>query len=308
MPRLECRHRLIWVRHLDVPPFAVLDSTQPSSPPRAPVTFTSPPVNEVVLAVQFAGDVIDEVGILNRYLPTIQRAFPKLEKQPPLPPMQEDLAHPPGPGGPQVQFFQGPPATRYWFISADDTLLIQVQSDRFILNWRQTEAKADYPRYEKLRPAFEHHFSNFLTHVSSADEPPALNFCEVTYINHIEAAGAVPPGTHGPLSHVLRALDPEPVSAALPPIEDTQLQQRFLINDESGESYGRLYISAVPAFRAEDSTPIYVVSLVARGRPTPQTPDGAVPFFDMGRDLIVRGFKESTTPQLHKQWGLQDDE
>lgn len=286
-----------------------MDSTQPSSPPRDPVTFASPPVNEVVLAVQFADDVIDEVGILNRYLPTIQAEFPKLEKQPPLPPMQEDLAHPPGSGGPQIQFFQGPPATRYWFISADDTLLIQVQSDRFILNWRQTDRNAEYPRYKKLRPAFERHFNDFLEHVSDgAGRPPALNFCEVTYINHIEAAGAVPPGTHGPLSHVLRALDPEPVSAALPPIEDTQIQQRFLIADQAGDPFGRLYLSAVPAFRAEDSSPIYVVTLVARGRPTPQTPDGVVPFFDMGRDLIVRGFKESTTRQLHEQWGLEEND
>lgn len=262
-------------------------------------------MNEVVLGVQFAGDVIDEVGILSRYLPTIQDEFPGLEKQPPLPPMQEDLAHPPEPGGPQVQFFQGPPATRYWFISADGTLLIQVQSDRFILNWRQTEARSEYPRYANLRPAFERHFANFLTHLSGSGDASALSFCEVTYINHVEAGGAVPPGTHGPLSHVMRALDPEPVSTSLPPIEDTQLQQRFLINDESGEPCGRLYLSAVPAFRP-DSTPIYVVSLVARGRPTPQTPDGVVPFFDMGRDLIVRGFKESTTPRMHKRWGLQN--
>jgi uncharacterized protein (TIGR04255 family) len=286
----------------------VVDSTQPSSPPCDPVSFASPPVNEVVLGVQFAGDVIDEVGILSRYLPTIQDEFPKLEKQPTLPPMQEDLAHPPGPTGPQVQFFQGPPATRYWFISADDTLLIQVQSDRFILNWRQTERKAEYPRYKNLRPAFERLFAGFLAQISDdAGRPPTVNFCEVTYINHIEAAGAIPPGTHGPLSHVLRALDPEPVSAALPSIEDTQIQQRFLIADEKGDPCGRLYLSAVPAFRAEDSTPIYVVSLVARGRPTPQTPDGVVPFFDMGRELIVRGFKESTTPELHQLWGLEEN-
>ncbi len=257
------------------------------------------------MAVQFDGDVIDEVGILNRYLPTIQDEFPKLEKQPPLPPMQEDLAHPPGPGGAQIQFFQGPPATRYWFISADGTLLIQVQADRFTLNWRQTGIKAEYPRYRNLRPAFERLFSNFLTHISPGVQALTPNFCEVTYINHVEAAGAVPPGTHGPLSHVLMALNPKPVSAALPPVEDTQLQQRFLITNEAGNPCGRLYLSAVPAFRAEDSTPIYVVSLVARGNPIPQTPAGVVPFFDMGRELIVRGFKESTTPEMHKRWGLR---
>lgn len=280
---------------------AALDSSA-----SAPVNFSAPPVNEVVFGVQFDRDVIDEVGILNRYLPTIQAEFPKIDKQPPLPPMQEDLDHPPSPGVAQVQFLQGPPSTRYWFISADETLLIQVQSDRFIFNWRQTERMADYPRYEALQPTFKRLFTNFLTHLSPEGEAVVPSLCEITYINHIKAPGAVPPGTHGPLSEVLRALSPKPVSPALPPIEDTQLQQRFLITDGEGTPSGRLYLSAVPAFRDPDATPIYVVTLVARGRPSPQAPDGVVPFFDMGRELIVKGFKESTTPQMHERWGLQN--
>jgi uncharacterized protein (TIGR04255 family) len=281
-----------------------LDSTA-SSP--SPVNFGSPPVNEVVFGVQFDRDVIEEVGILNRYLPSIQAEFPTIEKQPPLAPMQEDLAHPPSPGIGQVQLIEGPPSIRYWFVSSDRTLLIQVQSDRFIFNWRQTKAEAAYPRFEVLRPAFERHFANFLTHISpNVEATPSL--CEITYINHIEAPAAEPPGTHGPLSEVLRALNPKPVSAALPPVEDTQLQQRFLISGPDEVPCGRLYLSAVPAFRDPDATPIYVVTLLARGKPSPQTPQGVVPFFKMGRELIVRGFKESTTPQMHERWQLEDDE
>jgi uncharacterized protein (TIGR04255 family) len=217
--------------------------------------------------------------------------------------MQEDFAQPPEPGGAQIQFVQGPPATRYWFISADSELLIQVQSDRFIFNWRQTESGNSYPRFRVLHPNFERLFEGFLAQLP---DQPTPDLCELTYINHIEAAGASS-GTHGPLAHVLRALHPEPVSGTLPDVEDTQLQQRFLIPGSGGEPSGRLYLSAVPAYRAPDATPIYVVTLLARGRPTPQTPAGVLSFFRMGRELIVRGFKESTTETMHQLWSLRND-
>src|SRR4051812_34284793 len=98
------------------------------------VTFERPPVNEVVLSVQFATEVVDEVGMLANFWPQVREAFPLHEKQPPLPPMTEEFGLPSG-DGPQFQFLQGPMAPRYWFVSSDKTSLIQVQADRFTLNW-----------------------------------------------------------------------------------------------------------------------------------------------------------------------------
>jgi hypothetical protein len=47
-----------------------------------------------------------------------------------------------------------------------------------------------------------------------------------------------------------------------------------------------------------------VITLLARGTPQDGTIAEVVAFFDLARDLIVRGFKESTTDDMHREWGL----
>lgn len=277
----------------------------PASEPDS-VTFERPPVNEVVLSVQLSGVAIDEVGVLADYWPSIRADFPQHQKQPPLPPVVEDFS-PPGVQGPSVgiEFFQGTPPSRYWFSSADDTRLVQVQPDRFAYNWRQISGNESYPRYRELRPEFEARYGAFLDAVAGGVDAPVPEWCEITYINHVEAKGEVA-GVHGPLSRILRALNPEVTSPTLPVIEDTHVQQRFRILDETtGDPIGRFYLTAIPAFRAADAAPIYVITLIARGRPADESMEGVLAFFDRGRSLIVNGFRESTTDEMHELWGLE---
>ena len=179
--------------------------------------------------------------------------------------MEEDFTRPPE-GGVRFQFVQTPPLPRYWFLSPDKASLVQVQSDRFALNWRQALGGETYPRYRRLRPEFERRFRTFLEVASSDEQNAVPTWCELTYINHVDAHG--PHGSHGPLSRILRALQPNPASTTLPPVEDTSLQQRFVIPGSGNDTpIGRLYLTATPAFRSADGTPIYVITLVARGRP-----------------------------------------
>lgn len=269
-----------------------------------PVTFGSPPLNEVAMSVQFPTGVVDEVDALARYWPTIRDAFPLHDKQPPLFPVVEDFNRPPE-GGAVGQLIQGIPPARYWFLSEDKTWLVQVQADRFVLNWRRVEGGEEYPRYRALRPEFERRFRTFLDIAGGPGDAPAADWCELSYINHV-AAATTDGGEHGPLSRVLRVLSPDPASETLPPVEDTQLQQRFVISwPGESEPMGRLYLNATPAFSQTDGAPIYVVALLVRGRPRDPSVDGVLAFFDLARELIVRGFKESTTPEMHTQWRLQ---
>ncbi len=271
-----------------------------------PVTFDHPPVNEVAFSVQLEGAEFDEVRVLADYWPKIRGEFPGHQKQPPLLPVMEDFS-PPAQQAPVVNlgFVQGAPPVRYWFTSSDGTRLVQVQADRFVYNWRQVPGGEDYPRFETIAPEFEAHFRRFLEVVSADQTHPSATWCELTYINHVEALGGGA-GIHGPLSRVLNALNPDVTSPTLPPIEDTQLQQRFRILDDvdGATPIGRFYITAVPAFRATDSAPIYVVTLIARARPQDTSLEGIFAFFQRARGLIVMGFTESTRPEMHELWGL----
>jgi hypothetical protein len=52
--------------------------------------------------------------------------------------------------------------------------------------------------------------------------------------------------------------------------------------------------------RLKDNAPMFVFDLTARG----QIGDGT-DFFDLGREWIVRSFKNLTTPEMHQVWGIR---
>lgn len=237
------------------------------------VDFDDPPINEVAFSIQFDGDVIDEVGILSRFRPAIDEKYPRVEKHPPVPPATEQFDVPPQQMAPQIQFMQGPPSTRYWFLSEDGTRLVQVQGDRLMFNWRQVTGHEDYPHFDGLYPEFRRLAALFVSTVAEQREsvPPAAWY-ELTYINPIDAEGPTP-GTHGQLARVLNYLVPDPKRETLPAVEDTQIQQRFRLMDDGGRPVGRLYVLAVPGFRQADGKPVYVLTLVARSR----APAGELP-------------------------------
>ena len=81
---------------------------------------------------------------------------------------------------------QSPPI-RLWFFNNDETRLIQVQADRFILNWKRGLVGDQYPHYEFLRQSFESEWANFRDYVSTTGLGSIeIRNCEFSYVNHIE--------------------------------------------------------------------------------------------------------------------------
>lgn len=271
-----------------------------------PVSFEAPPVSEVALGVQFAGPVADDAVALADFWPQIREQFPGLEKREAMDRIDEDFG--PTAASQQIQINLGVEPQRYWFVSADLHWLVQVQADRFVFNWRLQQGDDPYPRYRTIRRRFEDLYRIFTAAVG--DERLAANppeWCATTYVNNILASSPSEPATRLPLGRILRFVT-SPKSSVLPPVEDTAFQQRHLLPPlpSSDDPQGRLYIKATPAFRAEDHLPGYVVELKVFARPDAQSRAAVMRSLDLGRDLIVRSFKDITTPTMHKDWGLQD--
>jgi uncharacterized protein (TIGR04255 family) len=269
-------------------------------PPPNPVTFERPPVAEVALAVQFAQPVADDTFTLGRFWPKIAAHFPHLEPQPPLPPMGEQFGEASLPPL-SFQIFSRPPSGRYWFLSEDRAELVQVQPDRFAFNWRkEPNCEVEYPRYRHLRERFFGIYSRFVESCHEAGREVLPHWGEVTYINQIEvdADGGWPD-----LSTVLRRLTE--VNLELGPPESTTLNERYLLL-RGNDPYGRFHVTAEPARRLVDNHPLFVVTLVARGRLDTKGIVDVVEFLDEGRNLIVTNFRNMTTDQMHKVWGLRD--
>jgi hypothetical protein len=53
--------------------------------------------------------------------------------------------------------------------------------------------------------------------------------------------------------------------------------------------------------------PAYILTLLARGRPIGEsTRDGIAKFFDVAHNLIVGGFAEVTTEEMHAIWEVEE--
>ncbi|MFP3941453.1 MAG: TIGR04255 family protein [Thermoanaerobaculia bacterium] len=268
--------------------------------------FRRPPLTEVVLGVQFeplAGFGSVHSGL---FWERIRESFPRVEERPTLQPVIERFGGRPARDlGVRWQVLDVPPPIRYWFLTEQGDQLIQLQSDRFLHNWRKRGPEDTYPRYEGIRQSFERElslFQSFLTdHGLSHPEP---NQCEVTYVNHIF------PGDvwehHSQLDRVLTITSGQYSDDFLGGPEDSRFAARYIIPDHQGTPLGRLHISAKPGFEVSTGQPIIVLELTARGQPQGEGTRGVLPFLDLGREWIVRGFTSITTPAMHQIWERTD--
>ena len=99
-------------------------------------SFERPPVVEVAVGVHFLQlPGLNTVALLRLAQMWVTR-FPIVREQPASPP--------PGlPVGPIIfQVQNALPPLRYWLLTDDESLLVQIQHDRLLLNWRQVSRRS----------------------------------------------------------------------------------------------------------------------------------------------------------------------
>jgi uncharacterized protein (TIGR04255 family) len=265
--------------------------------------FTAPPLNEVILSIQFA--TLDNlksahIGILwERF----RSDYPTVTEQAPIQTQFETFGIPSqAPALMQFQTLLSPPMPRYWFEHPGRPDLLQIQHDRILHNWRQQSGNSRvYPRYEPVKKVFEREidiFERWLSDEKIGELRP--NQCEVTYINFI----GLPEGTT--LNNCMDRITPmwRTKFSEVPPneLERVRVESAFLFSQ--GESpAGRVYANFVPAFLQSDRSPIIRLEITARGRPKGETIADALSFLDVEREQVVRTFAAITTPEMHKLWG-----
>lgn len=267
--------------------------------------FGSPPVEEVVLSVQF--EALTEFGLPHFGLLWSQYRgeYPKTEDKAPLSPVKEEFGTP-KPQSLQLQIVQEPAPQRCWFVNENGTELVQVQRDRFVVNWRRTGTDTPYPRYEHVRERFLSNFRIFETflHDHNFGEISPTQ-CEVTYVNHLPAGRGWK--RHGQFKEILSVWSGKHSDRFLPEPEDINVQFRYNILSSDGEPIGRLHIVMEPRIKLDDASPLIRLALTARGAPLGKNVDGIVSFFDLGREYVVRGFASVTSRKMHRIWERTDD-
>jgi uncharacterized protein (TIGR04255 family) len=280
-----------------MPPAAL---TRPSDLP----DYGAPPVSEVVLGVQF--NSLDRLMTPHFGLiwEQFRDRFGIVEEHPPLDPVFETFPEKGTAavaGAFNIQMMTSVPTPRVFFLSGDRSELLQVQRDRFIHNWRKTEAADHYPRYERLAETFSTCYREFDALMKREKVGQIVaNQCEIIYVNQIpllqgETTVAAFERIFGRLTVTV---DLEDVGKP----EDARFMIRYVMRDRDKAAIGRLMVSAEPAMQA-DGTNVVQLTLVARGRPMSADANGIIEFFDAGRRLIVRSFTNLTSKKMHQEWG-----
>ena len=278
---------------------------------RSPVENTSPrpdylapPVNEVLLSLQFQPIPGLETLQFGRLWDIFRQSYPRTDVKPPIPPVKEKFESK-EPIRHQFRIVSEPMVPRCWFENESGTELIQVQQDRFIFNWKQTEEEEAYPRYEQVRAKFRRHFRKFKKFLKDNEIGRVIaDQCEVTYVN------ILPPGKgwvrFGQVKEIVAPWSGRFSDEFLAEPEDINLKTRFVLLDEQGAPKGRLFMSFDPAFQESSGQLVYKYELTVRGAPADNKETSILDFFDFGRENIVRGFASFTSKKMGQIWERTD--
>lgn len=254
--------------------------------------FEDPPLDEVVLGVQFVApinySVINSVEVWQLF----KEEFPTVEERYALDPVFEIFG---GSGQQQVNFnFRHPPLrSRLWFISENESHLLQFQEDRLFLNWRRKPKNESYPRFESISSSFEVYLSRLQNFFKQRfGVPVEFNQAEITYINLIKV------DAYSDLPKWLNFL--ENVGAE---IENLNFSFSEVVKGHEGFPVARLFHDIRSAIVNSDGSAAFNLSLTFRGKPNQQDIESAMAFLGFGRETIVQRFEKITTDHAHEFWG-----
>ena len=255
--------------------------------------FTNPPLNEVVLGVQFAQPKGYQQIYAGEIWKLFKEEFSQVQEQSPIPPSFETFGLPAASRG-EFNYITGAIPNRFWFLRPNGDELIQFQSDRLIHNWKKVGDESNkYPRYEYIVKRFKSEFEQIQSYINTlSPQSLIINQCEVTYVNHIKAEQGEPLVASDWL-RFLKFDTKEP--------DDFTLNFREIIADKDGKPYGRLICESSIAFKGTNQK-IIQINLSVRGAPKESNIESALEFITKGRDLIVSRFADMTTESAHKIW------
>jgi len=259
--------------------------------------FEDPPVIETVLSVEFAPLEAWKIPQFGLFWNDLRTDYPRFEIQPPLATPEEARTKEDRILQAVLVEFMPHPLVRCWYIHADGARLLQVQSDRFIHNWRKGDDSAAYPRYDTIRPMFEREWARFVAFLTreklGAPEPMR---CEVTYVNHLVKGREW--NSLADLAKVFAPWSGRTTNGWLPAPNGFAINVCFPIPEEKGS----LTIQTQMAVRKSDKKDIVQMTLTARGRPASPAIADVLNWLDLGREWVVRGFADFTSPDMHKLW------
>ncbi|MAK18445.1 MAG: hypothetical protein CMN41_07405 [SAR116 cluster bacterium] len=264
--------------------------------PSQKVKFTNPPVDELVLGVQF--DTIEclQTIHLHQIWELYKSEFPNVQEMPPLTPRFETFDDAGRDSVSEMEVNPLPPLRRLWFSSDDEQHLVQFQHDRFIFNWRKRHDQNVYPSFDILLPIFEREFQRLKDFVNKNFEIQLeINQAEVAYINIMQRSD------FQKMSHFQLIIDDDSLE-----IEGMQLFVGEILRDDSDKPFARLIYEMQSPIKQDSGTPSHRLGLTVRGGPAGTDLSSVRAFMEMAHSRIISQFLKLTSDNAQKFWGKSE--
>ena len=256
--------------------------------------YDRPPVNEVVCGISFHPLTSFRIAHFGQLWERFKPDYRQTQEVEPLSLVVEKFTF-----DQEVSLPLAPPLPRIWFIHKNGTSLIQVQRDRFLVNWRKVGAEQVYPRFPKIFKDFKSRLARFESYLSESQIGNVIPLqYELTYVNQLTSD----------------QVTMENLGEILPDFAWHASSERFLPGPEDVDwstifafpaRFIRLHVRARTG-RLEDKRRVLMLELTARGMPADRSREAMDVWFGHAREAIVRGFADFTSADAQQTWGRRD--
>lgn len=257
--------------------------------------FLTPPLDEVVLGVQFAPCSAYLSVHAEKVWELFRKEFPEVQEHPALEPQFEVFGGHNPLSSIQIKFGLPPAKSRLWFISQDQNHLIQFQNDRLLLNWRKQPNGQEYPRFESIAKGFSEYLAKLEGFFQKTfAQQLVINQAEVSYVN------IVPVKDFSEADDWFNFWGGNQLK-----IESLNTSFTEVVRNEHDQAYARLSYGLQSMVTQDGKGKAFQLALTFRGKPDGDKTADSTKFIETGRAKIVTGFCEITTKNAQKEWGRQ---
>jgi uncharacterized protein (TIGR04255 family) len=261
--------------------------------------FNKPPVDEVSIGFSYhASSEINVLEFSKLWEKFKAQGFGTLQTHPPVPTRGSRVLQ-----NVNFQFQLIPDVPRFWFIKDSGEYIVQVQRNKFAINWRiADEPTKSYVSFEVIQKHFWEYVAIFRAWFEeTTKEKLRISEQEVTYFNSIPITGGINSDT---VTDIYK--DFQWSKKSVLPNKVSQLFFEVIVPVD--ELAAHMFILGHTAQKIETNEQIHRLELaVIEGNKVQEFNEKLMyKWYAEAHDKIVHGFVELTTPTMHKQWGYEN--
>jgi uncharacterized protein (TIGR04255 family) len=247
------------------------------------IHFSNPPLNEVVLGVHFSNTKL-AIEHFGHFFQNHEPNFVATKLQHPLPAA--------GALTPGLAFVTEPELPRVWFEFAEKPFLVQLQGDRFILNWRKVDGlNNEYPHFSEVYERFAREWDQFLAFCTVRSlATPKVEQLELTYINHLVK------GQHWTsLEDLTASFKSLAFTSNYSSVSAMVLELKYTVD-------GISVVQSYKPAKTQTGQDLYVVEFKTRAKVS--TSDEAKTLMKKSNNVLAEEFLRASSDSAQKKWGF----